>query len=293
MRLTKYLGAGVGALALLSAAPALAQDSDEQFTGFYVGGSIGWSVHATDNREIFEFDTNLDGNFNDTVRVAPVAPATIGADAFGPGFCSGAHSAPAGATNPNAPGIGRCRPDRDGLNFSIRAGYDMQMGNLVIGGVAEVGKSNVRDGATAYSTTPAVYILNREIDLEASLRARAGFASGPMLIYATGGIAYADIDRTLETTNTANSFTLSDEDKGSWGWVAGGGLEFKLMQNVSLGAEYLYSRYDDDDFTVRAGPGTAPATNPFLRVNANGTDFRRSNDKFENHAFRAVLNFRF
>ncbi len=45
---------------------------------------------------------------------------------------------------------------------------------------------------------------------------------------------------------------------------------------------------------MRAGnSGTTPATNPFLLGNANGTDFIRSEDKFNTHSVRAVLNFRF
>ena len=44
---------------------------------------------------------------------------------------------------------------------------------------------------------------------------------------------------------------------------------------------------------MRAGQGTAPPTNPFLLVNANGTDFRRSDDRLELDTLQLTLNWRF
>jgi len=68
------------------------------------------------------FDTNRDGNFNDTVLT------TLGANAFSPGFCQG-------AAQGRTPADG-CRSGEDGnLNYSLRAGYDWQFGNWVVGTV--------------------------------------------------------------------------------------------------------------------------------------------------------------
>ena len=39
--------------------------------------------------------------------------------------------------------------------------------------------------------------------------------------------------------------------------------------------------------------GTAPLTNPFLLVNANGTDMRRSDDRLDLDTLQLTLNFRF
>jgi len=43
---------------------------------------------------------------------------------------------------------------------------------------------------------------------------------------------------------------------------------------------------------VRAA-GPAPATNPFIRQNANGTDFARSRDRFDTHSLSLTMGFRF
>ena len=125
-------------------------------------------------------------------------------------------------------------------------------------------------------------------------RARLGVAPGEgrALFYATGGAGYARIDHSFSTSNGANSFTPDNERDWQFGWQAGGGAEVMLTRNLGLGIEYLYSRFNDDDYVVAVGPGTAPATNPFL-LESGGTDMRLSNDKFDYHALRASVNLRF
>lgn len=276
MRSKALLGATVGALTLL-ATPAFAQDSGEEFTGLYVGGSFGYTVQNNDRGSTIEFDAGSNGTFGDTITTAPPASA----NAFSPGFCSGAAT-----SNLNL----ACRKDKDAIEYHGRIGFDKQMGKVVIGAVGEFGKSQIRDSVSAFSTTPAFYTMTREIDWNAALRLRAGFVAGERtLFYATGGGAYAKIDNSFSTGNTANSFVVSGKDD-AWGWQAGGGVEQKLGRNFSIGLEYLYSRYDDSDARVAVGTGTAGATNPF--VLAGGVDFRRS-EKFDFHALRATAAFRF
>lgn len=281
MRVRNLLGAGVGAIALAAAVPAVAQDtmSNDEWSGFYVGGSFGYGVQNNDVDSFVVFDTNRDGEFNDIVRTA------AGANAFSTGFCNGAAR---GSTR--APG--GCANDRDGIEYFVRAGVDQQMGNLVVGVMGEFGKAEIRDSVTGFSTTPANYIFTRELDWQASIRGRVGFAADKALFYVAGGPAYAKIDHSFSSTNTANSFTQYGDDM-AWGVTGGGGVEVKFAENMSFGLEYMYSRYYDDDSAVTVGPGTAPATNPFLLVNASGTDMRRSDTKFDYHGIRATAAFRF
>ena len=278
---TKIAGiAGASILAMLSM-PAIAQDqaSTPEFSGVYVGGTIGFDVQPNDVGERIQFDRNLDGNFNDTVTTAAAA------NAFSPGFCNGRARA-------STPAIG-CTNDKDAISFSGRVGFDMQFGNIVAGAVVEGGKSNIRDSVSAFSTTPASYTMTREIDVNASARLRLGYAANRTLFYATGGAAYARIDHSFSTTNTANAFTGSGK-RDAWGYTAGGGIEQKLGAHFSVGLEYLYTQVKDDNYIVRASAGTAPATNPFiLAPNTTGTDFARSDDKFRWHSVRATAAFRF
>ena len=127
----------------------------------------------------------------------------------------------------------------------------------------------------------------------ANLRLRAGFTVTPTtLVYATGGVGYAKLDTSFTTTNTANA-VARNLDHESIGLVAGAGLEQKLGRAVSVGVEYLYQRYEDESSVRLINSGTTPATNAFLLGNANGTDFARSDPKFDMHSVRAVMNFRF
>jgi outer membrane immunogenic protein len=272
------LGA-TGVLTLsLAAMPALAQDSADEpaFDGVYIGGSFGRSVQNNDIGETILFDRGSNGSFGETITT----PA--GANAFSPGFCNGAAT-----SNLN----NSCTNDKDGYEYYARLGADQQYGKWVIGAVAEFGKSNVRDSVSAFSTTPAFYTMTREIDWNAALRARAGYVAGQStLFYGTFGGAYAKIDRSFTTGNTANSFTLNDDDD-AFGWQAGGGVEQKFGRNFSIGLEYLYSRYNDGDGRVRVGQGTAGATNPF--VLAGGAYFARSDSKFAFHAIRLTGAVRF
>lgn len=264
--------------AALVASPAMAQSEDKPFDGVYIGGSIGIPAQSSDGREGVTFDTNRDGSFGDSVRTS------LGADAFSPGFCGG-------AAYGRTPGEG-CRNDKDGIEYAVRVGADMQQGKFVYGVVLEAGKSQARDSVTAYSTTPAFYTLTRKIDYQGGARLRAGYAPGNILFYATGGLAYAKLKNSFSTSNTANSFSDNGKTNG-WGWSAGGGTEVKLAKNFSIGAEYLYSRLKDNDYTVGVNPGTAPATNPFLLVNAAGTDMRRTDPRFDMHNIRLTAAIRF
>ena len=259
------------------ATPAFAQSEDEQWAGAYIGGTIGVPAQKNDGRETILFDNNRDGEFGDTVRT------TSGADAFSPGFCGG-------AANGRTPAEG-CRSDRDGIEYNIRAGYDMQNGNIVYGVVLEGGSSDARDSVSAFSTTPAFYYFTREMDYTLGARLRVGYAARGALFYATGGAAYARIKNEFETSNTANSFA-NNGNKNSLGYAAGGGAEVKVTKNISLGLEYLYTNYSDDKYRVNVGPGTAAPTNPFLLV-SGGTDFRRSDRDFDMHNVRLTASYRF
>lgn len=257
---------------LTIATPAFAQDS---FDGFYAGVSAGYTV-LQGRDETITFDRGSNGTFGETVTTA------AGANAFSPGFCSGAASSP---QNTN------CREDSDGASYHFRLGYDRQMASLVVGVVGEIGKSNLRDSASAFSSTPAFYTMTRKVDLDAALRLRVGTTLGDStLAYVAGGVAYAKLDHTFTTSNTVNAFTLLGDDN-VWGWQTGAGLERRIGKKFSIGAEYLYSRYSDNNALVRVSQGSAGAMNAF--VLAGGVDFKRASDRFDHHGLKVVANYRF
>lgn len=267
----------VVALCLTAGSPADAQT----WSGPYVGGTVGAGLQRDDASESVTFDTNLDGAFADTVRTA------AGADAFSPGFCDGI----AAAAQPSA----GCADDEDGVDLGVRIGYDRQMGPLVVGGLVDLSRTDVTDGVSAFSTTPAFYAFSRELTYVAGFRGRVGVGSSRVLVYGTGGGAWGRIEHLFTTSNGVNAFVPAkdvEHSENSWGYQAGGGVEVRLGARLSVTGEYLFTSLDDgDEGTVRS-QGPAPATNPFILVNPSGTDMRRT-DRFEFQAVRAGLSYRF
>jgi outer membrane immunogenic protein len=273
----KYLFLSAAAL-VAAASPAAAQDAGT-WTGFYVGGHVGYGFQPNDGDETIQFDTNLDGTFGDTVNTSGAV------NAFSPGFCGG--------TAPTTAPAGGCSKDRDRPEFGAHVGFDYQMeSGFVVGVVADYTRSRLSDSVSAFSTTPARYTMTRRLRDAFSLRARAGIAAGDNLFYGTGGIVRGSFRNSFSTSNTANSFTGNGNEKG-YGYILGGGAEHRFGRNFSVGLEYQYRSIKADDYVVRAGPGTAGLTNPFRIVNANGTDFSRSGDRFTSHGVNLTASFRF
>ena len=268
----------VAATALAFAAPAAAQETAD-WSGPYAGVAVGLDFQGDDGNNGQVFDTNLDGNFNDTVRTA------AGANAFGPGFCNGR----AGSTTP-AQG---CGTDDDRLGFSGHIGYDVQFGNIVVGAVGEFGKTYINDASTSFSTTPASYTLIRDLEYSGNIRGRAGLALGEFLPYVTGGAAFGRIEHSFTTSNAANAFAVNDASNFQWGYTAGGGVETKVAPNFSIGVLYLYNNLKDEGGDISVTRGNAPATNPFVLTNAGGTTIRRTDDRFDWHSARVTASFRF
>lgn len=282
----KTISAASLTLLLTGAAfPALAQSGPGltayDWSGPYIGVHGGALKNKDDADERLVFDRDFDGEFDDTV----ILNGTTN-DAFSPGSCPGNARTQAAA--------GGCTGDRSGVEASVRLGYDMQFGSLVIGAVGELSATDVKDSVNSFSTTPAAYVFQRELQQMAALRLRAGFAAGPALYYVTGGVAHGRIENSFRTTNSANSFTETvNEDKAD-GYQLGAGVEWRLAPNLSLTGEYLFTDLQPGDYVVRAGPGSAPATNPFiLPPNTAGTDITRSNDSMKLHALRLGMNIRF
>ena len=256
------------------ASPAFAQ----QWTGGYIGGHVGFSRIPEGSDNTVVFDRNLDGTFNENITTA------AGANAFSPGFCVGAAA--------TALPAGGCTQDDDGPDFGGRAGYDWQMGRFVIGAVGDLSFADHVDSVSAFSTTPAFYTFTRELNWVSGFRGRAGFGAENLLIYGTGGLAWASLDHSFATSNAVNT-AVEDAEDMAWGYQLGGGAQFRFgTSKFSAGAEYLWTMLNDEDrYTVRL-QGPAPATNAFILGNAGGSDLRRD-DAFEFGSIRFVLGYRF
>lgn len=280
MKLSHFAPLGA-TLAFVLATPVMAQDSTGavDWTGPYIGGSFGYNWQKNDGEEHIRFDADADGEYDDVIRTG------AGANAFSPGTCGGSAR---GAT----PAAG-CNDDKDAIGWMGHVGYDRQFGSIVAGVVAEAGKAYISDSVTEYSTTPAFYEMTRRIDWNGNLRARLGYTTpGGIMPYITGGLAYAKVKNSFATSNGANSFTEVDRKEDAWGYTMGGGIEAKVSDNFSIGARYLWTRYNVDDYRVDVGAGSAPATNPFRITPSGGASMNRG-DKFDTQSVMVTTSFRF
>jgi outer membrane immunogenic protein len=108
--------------------------------------------------------------------------------------------------------------------FGGHAGYNWQYGSVVAGLEADF------DGADIKDTVLGVEQKTNEL---ASARARIGYLFVPnLLAYGTAGAGWGH-------TQISSPGFLSDE-VNQFGWVAGAGLEYKLLDHVLLRAEYLH-----------------------------------------------------
>ena len=132
--------------------------------------------------------------------------------------------------------------------FGAHAGYQKQSGSFVYGLEGDFDGSWL-DGETIGAVTAEL-----SLNWLASLRARLGYAvSDSFLLYATGGIAWAEV----EASATISGFTIGASQTMT-GYVVGGGVETRLSPKFTSRIEALYygfseSSFDADAAVIRAG----------------------------------------
>jgi outer membrane immunogenic protein len=100
-----------------------------------------------------------------------------------------------------------------------------------------------------------------------SLRARLGYATGPILWYATGGVAFTKVSvsghsifRTSENDFDAAPVDIVPISKTVVGGTAGAGFEYALGPQVTLGFEARYTWYGSQNFNTVATDVNTPFT---------------------------------
>ncbi|KQT66216.1 MULTISPECIES: outer membrane protein [unclassified Aureimonas] len=241
------------------------------WTGFYVGIQGGAAFNPEDPDAL-----DISSTFGNDAVIPLNALGTLGTinGAFGPGRSSEFDESFAGGAH---------------------VGYDYQIDQFVLGGIIDINALDVSQSQTAFSTTPAFYTAERSLDYLATARLRAGYAVTPTaLAYVTGGLAYGEVDYSFSSNSGAiNAATPAQvfEDEDDFGYTVGAGMEVMVAENVSFGAEYLYTNLGGDSFTrLNGGPFDG---NGLAGVNlAGSTDFS-SNGDFDFHTVTAKLSYRF
>jgi outer membrane immunogenic protein len=141
-------------------------------------------------------------------------------------------------------------------------GYNWQRGTWVFGLEGDLQASHIRGASLVAGTAgvPSSFAAVQDIDWFGTARGRVGVAYNNVLFYGTGGVMYADLQTTQNLQfNTGVIFPAQSSDVRA-GWVAGGGVEWGVLPNLSLKAEGLY--YDLGHVTTAATqvPGTSVFT---------------------------------
>jgi outer membrane immunogenic protein len=168
----------------------------------------------------------------------------------------------------SGPGIGNAISslEPNGWLGGGQIGYNAQFQSLVFGIEADLQGADISDGfsgpipGTGYFGTAST-----NVDWFSTVRGRIGYAAGPALLYATGGLAFGDVDSRVSATNGVNAVSFSNDEVKA-GYALGGGIEWAFAPNWSLKSEYLYVNLGDNDFSSPGGAYTAHTETDFHTV---------------------------
>jgi len=160
----------------------------------------------------------------------------------------------------------------DGVLGGGQIGYNLQSGSWVFGletdiqGTGERGSAPSSLSVTAITTLPAPVTTtgtlgdSEKLPWFGTARGRIGIAAIPgWLLYATGGLAYGQIDS--DTTFTvAGVSAINNFQRTRAGWTVGGGVEAWLGHNWTAKLEYLYLDFGSFSNTFTAIAPFTPIT---------------------------------
>jgi outer membrane immunogenic protein len=232
------------------------------WTGFYVGANLGWSVGHDRVRQTAAFPAS--GAANTLFLDASVAP--------------------------------------QGLIGGLQLGYNWQGGrNWLIGFEADIQASDQKDRACTIAclvqggdgpiTQTQTLAVDHKLDYFGTARGRFGWVADNVLIYGTAGAAFgrvretARIDFIFPPPNGGAVSLASSVADTRFGWTVGGGVEAALWGNWTAKVEYLYLDLGDTSPRVVNTVLTQGAVSTPITTTTAGT--------FRDHIVRAGVNYRF
>ncbi len=140
------------------------------------------------------------------------------------------------------------------------AGYDHQIGDFVIGGVADIDYVGTGD-LVFQGKADTSYDMN----WVATARVRAGWApNDQLLLFGTGGVAFAGVNGSLGSFGGPIAISSTET-----GYVLGLGAEYRFKTNWSVKGEYLHH-----NFGTISADGTDAVFKPRLDVFKIGLAYR-------------------
>jgi outer membrane immunogenic protein len=140
--------------------------------------------------------------------------------------------------------------DPDGFAIGAKAGYDYQVGGILVGVITDAFYSWADGGGVGVKS---------DLNYYGTVRGRLGVSLGRFLPYATAGYAYGGLEVTNTTSGASDSKSLS-------GWTYGGGLEFVWNQDITLHGGYRRIDFDDVTFSTSVLPSGKNTLSPEMDV---------------------------
>jgi outer membrane immunogenic protein len=237
-------------------APVMAQASGN-WTGFYIGGNVGygWGRYGASNATGTIVNTN-------------------------------GGSAPYGFNSVADHG--------NGVTAGVQAGYNWQIEQAVLGIEADWQYLNSKASTGNSAISIPAFIggnfsgsTSANTNWYATFRGRVGYAFGPALLYATGGIALAETKLSVNATGSIATgiflpITLgplgsmnASESTVLIGYAVGGGLEYALGAGWTAKGEYLHMGFGTNGYNL-TGSLQSPAG--LTGVIATHVDIKQSFD---------------
>jgi outer membrane immunogenic protein len=224
------LGGAMAADMAVKARPMVAPVAIYNWTGFYVGGNVGYGW----------------GNADTFVNPLPSAAVFVN---LLPQTLS---------------------PNPKGVFGGVQAGYNWQSGQFVFGVEADFQGADITGTAVQTpiiqnNGTPfpgAGFLSAHErLDWFGTVRLRAGFTPvDRLLLYVTGGVAYGDVNYSAQTDfrPVGTEQYPAAFSRTKVGWTAGAGAEWAFAQNWSAKIEYLYMDLGNESTIANPVPPLPP-----------------------------------
>lgn len=150
--------------------------------------------------------------------------------------------------------------DTDGAIGGGQIGYNYQIGSIVLGLEADLQASGVKGSYVddPLAAPASASHINGKLEYFGTVRARAGYAVGNALFYATGGFAYGSTKASITNFINQASPVISSR-ANAMGYALGGGVEYALTRNWTVKAEYLYLDLGKKGISFAQSPVVATA----------------------------------
>lgn len=179
----------------------------------------------------------------------------------------------------------------DGFFAGGQLGFNIQLGLFVFGAEADVQGADLSaqfGPDVVGGALPGTFRGDSTIEYFGTLRGKVGLAFDRVLVYATGGYAWANVDYSVSGFSPiGQNFSIRENTMFS-GFALGGGLEWAMTPHWSLKAEYLWINLGREDFTapvflagVATGQTMTTAATPEIHTFRLGVNYRLTDHLFD------------